>query len=150
MAFENDFETVASTKLFICATPPTADTAVAYAALTWVEVGEITSLGSVKGREYSTSTLSTVGNAHDREKKGSFKLPNADFECAWAEDDAGQILIEAAANNYSVPAFKVLKQGGGIRYLTAQVSKFVESLGTSNDTVKGSFTLLRQSDTIAV
>jgi hypothetical protein len=105
MAFENDFETVAGTKLYVCAARPAADTAVAYAALTWVEVGDITTLGGVKGREYSTSTLSTVGNAHDREKKGSYKLPNADFECAWVEDDAGQILIEAAANNYSIPAF---------------------------------------------
>lgn len=148
MAFDNDFETVAGTKLFVCATRPTADTAVAYAALTWVEVGDITTLGGVKGREYSTSTLSTVGNAQDREKKGSFKLPNADFECAWVEDDAGQMLIEAAANNYSIPAFKIVKQGGGIRYFSAQVMKFVENLGGSNDTVKGAFTLLRQSDTI--
>lgn len=148
MAFENDFETVAGTKLFVCATRPTADTVVAYEALSWVEVGDITNVGSVKGREYSTSTLSTVGNAHDREKKGSFKLPNAEMECAWVEDDAGQIIIEAAANNNSIPAFKVEKQGGGVRYFTAQVSKFTENMGTSNDTVKGAFTLLRQSDTL--
>lgn len=148
MAFENDFETVAGTKLYICATRPASDTVAAYAALTWVEVGDITNVGGVKGREYSTSNLSTVSNAHDREKKGSYKLPNAEMECAWVEDDAGQILIEAAANDYSIPAFKVVKQGGGIRYFTAQVMKFVENLGGSNDTVKGAFTLLRQSDTL--
>ncbi|MGK5049607.1 hypothetical protein ACQ4WP_27480 [Janthinobacterium sp. GB4P2] len=148
MVFENDFETVASTKLFVCATRPAEDTAAAYAALIWVEVGDITNMGGVKGREYSTSTLSTVSNAHDREKKGSYKLPNAEMECAWVEDDAGQIIIEAAANNYTIPAFKVEKQGGAVRYFTAQVSKFIENLGTSNDTVKGAFTLLRQSDTI--
>ena len=102
----------------------------------------------MKGREYSTSTLSTVGNAHDREKKGSYKLPNAEMECAWVEDDAGQMIVEAAANNYTIPAFKLEKQGGGVRYFTAQVSKFIENLGTSNDTVKGAFTLLRQSDTL--
>lgn len=148
MAFENDFETVAGTKLSVCATRPTADTTVAYAALTWVEVGDIINVGGVKGREYSTATLSTVGNAHDREKKGSYKLPNADFECAWVEDDAGQIIIEGGANSYDILSFKVVKQGGGVRYFTAQVMKFTESLGGSNDTVKGAFTLLRQSDTL--
>lgn len=148
MAFDNDFETVASTKLFVCATRPTADTAVAFALLTWVEVGEITNVGGVKGREYSTATASTVGTARDREKKGTYKLPDAEMECLWVEDDAGQIIIEAAANDYSIPSFKVLKQGGGIRYFTAQVKKFTESLGTGNDAVKGSFTLLRQSDTL--
>lgn len=70
------------------------------------------------------------------------------MECAWVEDDAGQIIIEAAANDNSIPAFKVVKQGGGIRYFTAQVKKFIENLGTSNDTVKGAFTLLRQTDTL--
>lgn len=148
MAFENDFETVASAKLYVCATRPTADTAVAYAALTWVEVGEITNMPGVVGREYSTSTLSTIGSAHEREKKGSYKLPSAEFECAWVESDAGQIIIGTAANDYSIPSFKVVKQGAGLRYFTAQVSKFLEKMGTSNDAVKGSFTLLRQSNTI--
>lgn len=145
-----DFDTVAGTQLFISAGTPATNDAAGFAALTWTEVGQLTSVGSVKGREYSTSTLSTIGDAQDREKKGSFKLPNAEFECAWAEDDAGQTLIEAAANDYSVPSFKLVKQNGDIRYLTAQVSKFVENNGTSNDAVKGAFTLLRQTDTISV
>lgn len=148
MAFPNDFETVAGTKLYVCATRPADNTVIAFAALTWVEVGDITNVGGVKGRDYNTSTLSTVGNGQDREKKGSFKLPDAEMECAWVEDDAGQIIVEAAANDNSIPAFKLVKQGGAVRYFTAQVKKFVENLGTSNDTVKGAFTLLRQTDTL--
>lgn len=148
MAFEDDFETVATTKLYVSAARPTADTAVAYAALTWVEVGLITNVGSVNGREYSTSTLSTVGNARDREKKGSYKLPDATFECAWNEADAGQIIVAAAANDYSIPAFNLKKQGGAERFFTAQVKSFIENNGTNNDAVKGSFVLLRQSDTL--
>lgn len=144
-----DFDTVAGTKLYISAAAPTTNDAAGFAALTWTEVGQITSVGSVKGREYSTSTLSTVSDSQDREKKGSFKLPNAEFECAWAEDDAGQVMLETAANDYSVPSFKLVKQNSDIRYLTAQVSKFVENGGTSNDAVKGQFTLLRQTDTIS-
>lgn len=148
MPFEDDFETVAGTALYVAAEMPTDNTAAAFAALTWVEVGEITNVPSVLGREYSTSTISTVKNAHDREKKGSYKLPNADWECAWVEDNAGQVIVREAANNNDILPFKVVKQGAAIRYLSAQVSKFVENMGTSNDAVKGAFTMLRQSDTI--
>lgn len=146
-----DFDTVAGSKLYVSTAAPATDNAAGFAALTWVEVGSVTNVGSVKGREYSMSTLSTVGDAQDREKKGSFKLPNAEFECAWIEDDAGQIIIEAASKNYSAPSFKLTKQDATkIRYFTAQVAKFVENNGTSNDSVLGQFTLLRQTDTVTV
>ncbi|MFC0131777.1 hypothetical protein CR105_26455 [Massilia eurypsychrophila] len=147
-----DFDTIASAKLYISASAPTvaegAGAAAAFALLTWVEVGQITNVGSVEGREYSTATLSTVGDAQDREKKGSFKLPNAEFECAWAASDAGQILVKAASKDYSVPSFKVVNQDESNDYFTAQVSKFTKGGGTSNDAVKGSMTLLRQTDTV--
>lgn len=149
-----DFDTIAGTKLFIAAAAPTVATgagaAAAFALLTWVEVGQITNIPSVVGREYSTATLSTVSDAQDREKKGSFKLPNAEFECAWAADDAGQILLAAAANDYSVPSFKMVNQDESVDYFTAQVSKFTKGGGTSNDAVKGMVTLLRQTDTVTV
>lgn len=149
MAIENDFETVAGQKLFVSAALPTAKTAVAYAALTWVEVGSITNVGSVKGRSYNTSTLSTVGDAMNRNKKASYSLPDAAFECAWVEDDAGQIIIEAGANSYNTYAFKVEKeQTSALRYFTAQVKEFIENNGTSDNNVLGNFVLLRQSDTV--
>lgn len=147
-----DFQTVAGTKLYVAEALPTvtsgAGAAAAFALLTWLEVGELTQIPSVKGRTYSTSTASTIGDAQEREKKGSFKLPNAQFECLWVEDDAGQIVVETAANNYDILSFKLVKQDGAIRYLTAQIMEFLENNGASNDSVKGQFTLLRQTDTV--
>lgn len=147
-----DFATVAGSKLYISTSAPTvaegAGAAAAFALLTWVEVGQITNVGSVEGREYSTSTMSTVGDGQDREKKGSFKLPNAEFECAWAVADAGQILVKAASKNYTVPSFKLEDQDGTNNYFTAQVSKYTRSGGASNDALKGNMTLLRQTDTV--
>ena len=146
-----DFDTVAGIKLYVSLAAPATFTAAGYTALTWVEVGQLTSIPSVLGREYNTATLETVGDAQVREKKGNFKLPNADFECAWAESDAGQIILATAANNNTVPSFKLTKQDATkIRFFTAQVMKFVENLGTANDAVKGAFTLLRQTDTVVV
>ncbi|ATQ78278.1 hypothetical protein CR152_30040 [Massilia violaceinigra] len=149
-----DFDTIAGTKLYIADGAPTvtegAGAAAAFALLTWVEFSGLTSIGSVEGREYSMATLSTVGDAQDREKKGSFKLPNAEFEFAWLPDDAGQILAKAASKNYTVPSFKLVDQDLGINYFTAQVSTFKRNGGTSNDALKGSTTLLRQTDTVTV
>ena len=148
-----DFLTVANSKLYISTAAPTvaegAGAAAAFALLTWVEVGQITNVGSVEGREYSTSALSTVGDGQDREKKGSFKLPNAEFECAWAAADAGQSLVKAASKNNTVPSFKLEDQDGTNNYFTAQVSKYTRSGGTSNDALKGNMTLLRQTDTVS-
>jgi hypothetical protein len=145
----NDFATVAGSKLYVSTAAPTTYDATGYGALSWTEVGSITNVGSVLGRTYSTSTLSTVSDAQEREKKGSFKLPNAQFECAWIENDAGQVIINAASKDNSIPSFKLVKQDGTTkRYFTAQVLEFVENNGQSNDAVKGNFTLLRQTDTV--
>lgn len=145
-----DFDTIAGSRLFISTATPASQTVDAFEDLTWVEIGQLTNIGSVEGREYSMATLSTIGDAQDREKKGSFKLPNAEFECAWAPEDAGQILLKAASKDYSVPSFKLVGQDAvdDVAYFTAQVAKFTRSGGTSNDAVKGNFTLLRQTDTI--
>lgn len=145
-----DFETVAGTKLYVAVAAPATYDAAGYAALTWVQVGQITKFPSVMGRTYNTATVETVDDPQVREKKGNFKLTNPEFECVWAESDAGQIIVAAAANNNTVPSFKVVKQAGGIRYFPAQVMMFVENLGTSNDAVKGGLTLLRQRDTVTV
>ncbi len=142
--------TVAQTELFIAAAAPATYDAVGFAALAWVKVGEITDVGSVTGREYNTSTHAPVDLAQQIEKKASYKLGSSEFKCGWDEEDAGQIMIDAASKNYSVPSFKLVKQDGAIRYFTAQVSKFTEDNGTVDNVVNGSITLLRQRDTIRV
>lgn len=144
------FSTVAGTTISISAAAPATQTAAGFAALTWTPIGEITDVGGVLGRNYNTATHAPVGSAQQTEKKGSYKLGNADFTCGWDEADAGQILVSAAAVVNTIYSFKVVKQGGAIRYFTAQVMSFVENLGTVDNVVQGKFTLLRQTDTIIV
>lgn len=142
--------TVANSSLWISAAAPATHDEAGFEALTWTKIGEITDIGSVTGREYNTSTHAPVDLAQQIEKKASYKLGTAEFVCGWDEDDAGQILVDAASKDYSIPSFKVIKQDGAIRYFTAQVSKFVENNGSVDDTVTGAITLLRQTDTIRV
>lgn len=144
------FTTVANTTLSVSAALPATNDAAGYAALTWTAVGELTDIGSVKGRTYNIATHAPVGSAQQTQKKASFTLPNADFVCAWDEDDAGQIIIEAGSKTNDIYSFKMVKQDGTIRYFTAQVMSFVENNGTVDNVVTGAFTLLRQTDTITV
>lgn len=144
------FETVAGSKLYVSTALPATDDAAGYAALSWTAVGEITQVPSVLGRTYNTTTHAPVDKELEVERKGSYKLGQAAFQCAWDEDDAGQIKIDAASRTHSILAFKYEKQGGALRYFQAQVMNFVENNGGANDVVKGEFTLLRQTDTVKV
>jgi hypothetical protein len=147
-----DFDTIAGTKLYMSTGTPTvkegAGAAAAFALLTWVEFGQLTSIGSIEGREYTNTSLLTVGDGQEREKKASFKLPNAEWEFAWVQEDPGQILGKAASKNFTVPSFKLVDQDLGTNYFTAQVSSFMRDGGSANDALKGKMTLLRQTDTV--
>lgn len=142
-------ETVAGAALSVSAALPATYDATGYAALAWTEVGELTDIGSVKGRSYNTSTHAPIKSSQQTEKKASYKLGNADMVVGWDDNDAGQTIIETGANHASaIYSFRLVKQGGAVRYFTAQVMNFVENMGTVDNVVQGKFTLLRQTDTI--
>jgi hypothetical protein len=143
-------QTVAGSEIYICSALPADQLPATFAALAWVKIGEITDMGSVIGRAYNTSSHSPIDSAQVVEKKGSYRLEPAEFQCAWDDDDAGQNDVEDASKTNDVVSFKVKKQDGAIRYFTAQVSKFVENMGTVDNVVTGAFTLLRQTDTVKV
>ncbi len=144
------FNTVAGSVVSVAVGVPATNNAAGFAALTWVVVGEITDIPSVVGRDYSTVTHSPIASAQEIEKKGSYKLPTAEFKCAWDKDDAGQIIIEAASKSYAIYSIKVHNQNSTDDFLTAQVKSFMKQNGTSNNVQTGSFVLLRQTDTITV
>lgn len=148
MAWEADFETYANTRLFICATRPTDNTEALWeATTTWHEI-TVTSVPNIHGRDYSSATLAVVSNAHDRNKKGSYTLPNSEWGIQWLPAEQGQIVAQAASLNYTIPGFAVVYQDGSVSYYSAQVSSMMEDGGTSNTARTGKLTLLRQSDTV--
>lgn len=149
-AFDPDFQTIANTKLYIAAARPATNDATAWGALTFVQFNGITSVPSVGGQEFSTSTLATVDSAHDREKKGSYKFPTMEWGFQWNPNDAGQAIAQAASADYTIPGFKVVRQNGDIEYFSAQVSTFMDDGGTSNDALTGKMTLLKQSKNVHV
>ena len=82
MPTASDYDTVANSKLYVCATPPATYDAAGYAALIWVEVGLISKLGAVLGRNYNTTSMEFINDALIKEKKSNYKLDPADMEVA--------------------------------------------------------------------
>lgn len=148
MPWEADFETYAGTRLFIIPLRPNDNTEEAFEAATgWHEI-TITSVPNYRGREYSEATLSVVSNAHDKVKKGTYRLPTMDWGVQWLPDQAGQQDAAALLGSYDIAGFAVVDQNEGVSYFSAQVANFTESGGGGNDARAGTLTLLRQSDTI--
>lgn len=148
MPWEEDFETYAGTRLFIIPLRPADNTETAFEAATgWHEI-TITSVPNYRGREYATSTLSVVSNAHDKTKKGTYTLPSMDWGVQWLPDQAGQKDAQALLGSYDIAGFAVVDQNEGVAYFSAQVANFTESGGGGNDARAGTLSLLRQSDTI--
>lgn len=144
------FFTAANASIAVSAALPATFDAAGFAALTYIPIGEVTSLGSVKGRTYNLAKHAPVSSAQQIEKKASYTLGSADFMVAWDAKDAGQMIIDAAEKDYKTYAFKVTLQDGSINYFTAQVMKFVQNVGTVDNVVQGDFALLRQTDSITV
>lgn len=145
------YETVAGATLACSVTPPSPDTTIAgfTTAIVYTDIGEITDLPGVSGRAYNMVEHAPIATRKRSRKKGSYSLEDITVVMAWDQSDAGQDLCRTAALDDSVLTFKLTKQGGDIRYFTAQVSKFIENMGTVDNVVQGQMTLLRQTDTVS-
>ena len=155
MPFPADFETYAGTRLFIKAGRPTDDTEAAFETFFGAGALEftVTQVGAMEGRQSNTSELDVVSQGLVRRRVGNYQLIDSEWMVLEEGEDGGTDAYEAADDalrGRTVVSFAAVRQSGAVLYFTAQVMKFVENLGTSNDTVKGAFTLLRQSDTITV
>jgi len=144
------FETVAGSTLHCSTTAPVTYDITGYSDtdITWTALGEITDLGQGYGRTYNIVTHAPIDTAQVIEKKGGYKLGTVELLMAWDQSDAGQDLLRTASADNSILTFKLTKQGGDIRYFTAQVSKFVENFGTVDNVVVGAVTLLLQKNVV--
>lgn len=143
------FETLAGTALSVSVGVPATYDAAGYAALSWTAVGEITSIDGGLGRDYNIVEHAPIATSQVVQKKGGYKLGTLDLTVAWDQSDAGQDLMRTAADDGNdILSIRIVKQGGDIRYFTAQVSKFLENFGTVDSVVNGAVSLLRQRDVV--
>lgn len=145
-----NFETVAGTVVAVSAAVPATYDQAGYNALAWSNVGEITDVGNGQGlgRTYNTTEHAPVASRQRIKKKGSFALADFGLMLAWDEADAGQDILRAAETTDAIISVKIIKQGGNVRYFTAQVGEFQENFGKVDDINVGKVTLFRQTDVV--
>ena len=101
------FNTNAGSKLYVCADPqPDELDATEYAALTWVLVGGVGSVGET-GDNTNVLTYDTWDDAVVQKAKGMTNAGDPEIEVARDPDDAGQDILRTAAQTNLYYAFKI-------------------------------------------
>ena len=141
--------TSAGTTLKIsAATPATFDSA-GYAALSYTAVGEITNFGDF-GREYAKIEHKPVGSRGVQKKRGSFDEGTMDLSLGLDTDDAGQILMKAAALSDSNYSFLLTTANGDKYYFQGLVMKFKVGVGAVDDITSATSTIELQTSSTGV
>lgn len=121
-------KTSAGTTLKISAATPATFDAAGYLALTYTTVGEVTDLGEF-GREYNLVKHNPVGSRGTVKKKGSYDEGSISLKLGLDTDDAGQILLKAAALSDADYSYLVTTQNGDKYYFQAQALSFKVGVG---------------------
>ncbi len=142
-------------QIFIGPTTPAANAA-AYAALTWVEVKQVESIGEF-GDQASTITFTSLGDARVRKRKGVRDAGDLNVVVANDPLDAGQLAMIAAQATEFTYAFKILLADGAdandtdsVFYFHGLVSSARLNVGAANEIVKRAFSLLIDTAIIEV
>jgi len=110
---------------------PSDQEAASYAALTYVESNEETSLGDFGGQS-EVLTYNTIRNGITNKRIGSTDSGQMAAEFAFVSDNAGQQLLQAAAKSKQAIAVRETLSSGDVFYYTAYVSSAVVSVGDSS------------------
>jgi hypothetical protein len=142
-------KTSAGTVLQISAGVPATFNQAGYAALTYSTVGEITNLGEF-GREYALVTHNPIDTRGTQKFKGSFNEGTLELTLGLDTDNAGQILMKAAAASDAFYAVKITDQKGDIYYMQVSVMKFKVGLQSVDSITSASTTLEIQTSSTGV
>lgn len=113
--------TAAGTALAISAASPASETATAYAALTFTEIGQIEKLGSL-GATFAKVEFQPLRGPKQKHK-GSADYGSLQPSMAYDESDAGQTLLRTAAADETskLYSFMVTYPTGAKRYFQGRV-----------------------------
>lgn len=142
-----DPSAAAGTKVYIGPTTAAADAA-AYAALTWVEIGLVESVGEV-GDTAAQITWTGLGDNRVRKLKGARDAGDVSVLVAMNALDAGQVAAIAAEKTKFSYAIKIVYEDSvdntndtdSIDYFHAKVMSARKTVGSNGDVLKRTFVL---------
>jgi len=129
-------ETVAGSVISISASTPNTFDGAGYAGsgVNWTVVGEITDAGE-HGREYALVTHMPINSRGTQKFKGSFSEGSKTLQLGLDNDDAGQVILQAALLSDNDYSFRVVYQGGDTDYFQAKVMS-LKKAASSVDTIR--------------
>jgi hypothetical protein len=149
MATQTSVSTSAGTTIGIVATVPTTFDAAGYAALTFIDIGEITDIPDF-GREFEVITHKPIGSRGTVKKKGGFNEGSMDLKLGLNTDDAGVILLKAAAMSDADYSFKIAHPSGDVYYFRALALSFKVGTGNSGSIITATCKLELQTSSAGV
>lgn len=148
--------TSAGAKFYIGPVNNTAEDETAYAALSYVEVGEVETLGEF-GDSAQAVTFTSLGDARVRKLKGSFDAGDIALTVANDPADPGQIALVAASKTKFSYAIKVVAADAADEndtdstfYFRGKVMTRRLNVGGANDVTKRSFTVGIDSEIVEI
>ena len=126
------------TVLSVSATLPATEDQAGYAALSFTEVGEITTIPEI-GRVYDLITHTPVAERKTFKLKGNYNDGAMALAMGRATDDAGQAIMKTAVDSDDPVAFKIAyndtPSGGStptIQYFSGLVMSYTTNTGDGN------------------
>ena len=140
--------TSAKTKVYTTATAHTAatDTAAEYAALTWVEIGDVVSYGEF-GATFEEIVHQPINDGETYRFKGTRNNGSLSLGLGRAPADAGQALLIAHAETYVDYPFRVTLNDapdggtGTTMYFPGKVMSYTTNVPSSNSIVGSTCTI---------
>lgn len=123
----------AGSKLFICTnnSPPATFDAAGYAAQTYIEIKELTTIG-VLGEVSALITHMPVGDPTTYKLKGNYNSGALTLQGARATGDAGQAKLLTALQDPLAYSIKLVLANATTLYIQGQVMSYTTNVGSVN------------------
>lgn len=140
-------QTLVETTISVSATLPATFDDTGYAALTFSAIGQVTDW-TPGGQVYNVVTSNPIAQRSTDKYKGTFNNGADSITVNRDDDDAGQIIIQAALTSDADQAFEVTYQDGTIDYFTGKVVSFDTVAGGADSIVQKTISLERTRSTV--
>lgn len=126
-------------------------TAVAYAADTWTEIGEIENLGEF-GDQVSAATFTALADRRVRKFKGTYDAGDMTLTIGFSSGDEGQAALNVALKDESSSDynFRVELEDGDIFYFAGKVMSRRIATGAAADIVKVNVSIAINTEVLEV
>lgn len=135
--------TFAGTTIGISAGVPATYNEAGFSALTFTNIGEITSAPGSGGKKFTDVAYSTLDDRATKHLKGTSDQEEQSIGVIDDITDAGQILCEAALDSDNQYAFEVTYNNGDVSYFQALVTGYEGAGGDSNALRQSTITIRR-------